>query len=72
MLKTNLPFQYIDIKKKSIKTRTLSFSNYTTSMNAQMSHEDKFRYPTKDSAVRQSNKDMILFINDVNMATVDF
>ena len=60
-----------NLDQDAFMTRTLNFSNCTTSMDVQMSLEENFDYPTKDTAVPQGGKDMILFIDDVNMPTVD-
>ncbi|OHS98802.1 Dynein heavy chain family protein [Tritrichomonas foetus] len=52
-------------------TRTLNFSNCTTSMDVQLSLEENFDNPTKDTAVPQGGKEMVVFIDDINMPTVD-
>lgn len=51
--------------------RTLNFSNCTTSLDVQNSLEENLDCPTKDTAIPQGGKEMILFIDDVNMPTVD-
>ncbi|KAH0806962.1 dynein heavy chain 10, axonemal-like [Histomonas meleagridis] len=52
-------------------TKTLNFSNCTTSMDVQTSIEESLDNPTKDTSVPQGGKNMILFIDDINMPTVD-
>ena len=50
---------------------TLNFSNRTTSLDVQVSFEENLANPTKNSAVPVIGKEMMLFIDYVNMPTVD-
>jgi len=59
------------LDQEQFMVRDLNFSNCTTSMDVQNSLEENFDHPTKDTAVPQGGKQMVLFIDDVNMPTVD-
>ena len=50
---------------------TLNFSNRTTSMNVQVSFEENLDNSTKDSLVPVGGKNMMPFIDYINIPTVD-
>jgi dynein heavy chain len=56
---------------ETVTSKIINYSNRTTSMDVQLALEESFDIPTKDSFCPIESKSLVLFLDDVNMPTVD-